>query len=41
MELAFVCMGKKSISTESAEYFPNMEFVLRNVAGIDEESSNI
>jgi len=28
MELAFVCTGKKSVSTESAEYFPNMEFVL-------------
>jgi len=37
MELAFVCMGKKSISTESAEYFPNMEFVLRNVVRIDED----
>ena len=37
MELAFVCMGKKSISVESAEYFLNMEFVLGNVVGIDED----
>jgi len=37
MELAFVCMGKKSISVESAEYFPNVEFVLRNIVGIDED----
>src|SRR5882672_1672264 len=36
MELAFVCMGKKSISMESSEYFPNMSFVLGNVVGIDE-----
>ena len=37
MELAFVCMGKKSISMESVEYFPNVEFVLGNVVGIDED----
>jgi len=37
MELAFVCMGKKSVSAESAEYFPNMEYVFRNVVGIDED----
>ena len=37
MEFAFVCMGKKSISGESAEYFPNVEFVLRNIVGIDED----
>src|SRR5882724_1064072 len=36
MEFAFVCMGKKSISVESAEYFPNMEFVLGNIVRIDE-----
>jgi len=30
-------MGKESVSVESAEYFPNMEFVLRNVVGIDED----
>ena len=35
MELAFVCMGKKSISMESSEYFPNMSFVLRNVVRVD------
>ena len=39
MELAFVCMGKKSVSAESAEYFPNVEFVLGNIIGIDEDSS--
>jgi len=37
MELTFICMGKKSISAESREYFSNMEFVLRNVVGIDED----
>ena len=37
MELAFVCMGKKSVSAESAEYFLNMEFVLRNIVRIDED----
>jgi len=31
MELAFICMGKKSVSVESAQYFPNVEFVLGNV----------
>jgi len=30
-------MGKKSISAESVEYFPNVEFVLGNVVGIDED----
>ena len=34
MELAFVCMGKKSVSAESVEYFLNMGFVLRNVVQI-------
>ena len=29
--------GKRSVSTESAEYFPNMEFVLGNVVRIDED----
>jgi len=37
MELAFVCTGKKSVSMESVEYVPNMEFVLGNVVGIDED----
>ena len=37
MELAFVCMGKNSISAESAEYFLNVEFVLRNILRIDED----
>src|SRR5882672_4442294 len=34
MELTFVCTGKKSVSAESSEYFPNMSFVLGNVVGI-------
>jgi len=34
VELTFACMGKKSISVESAEYFPNM--VLGNVVRIDD-----
>ena len=37
MELTFICMGKKSVSAESAEYFPNVEYVLRNVVRIDED----
>src|SRR6266850_1890840 len=37
MELAFVCMGKKSVSAASSEYFPNMSFELGNVVGIDED----
>ena len=37
VELAFVCTGKKSVSAESAEYFPNVEFVLRNIVGIGED----
>src|SRR5882724_5258103 len=36
MELAFVCMGKQSISAEPTKYFLNMSFVFRNVVGIDE-----
>src|SRR5882672_8532465 len=37
VELAFVCMGKNSISVELLEYFPNMIFVLGNFVGIDED----
>src|SRR5882672_7639558 len=37
VELAFVCMGKKTISMESSEYFPDMGFVLGNVVGIVED----
>src|SRR5882672_2616837 len=37
VELTFVCMGKKPISAESSEYFPNMSFVLGNVVRIDED----
>jgi len=36
MEIAFVCMGKKSVSAESVEYFQNMGFVLRYVVRINE-----
>ena len=37
MELAFGCMGKKSISTESVEYFQNVGFVCGYVVRIDED----
>src|SRR5467141_3137080 len=37
MELAFVCMGKKSVSAELLEYFPNMSFVLKNFVRVDED----
>src|SRR5882672_1819456 len=37
VEITFVCTGKKSVSTELLEYFPNMSFVLRNVVRIDED----
>ena len=37
MELAFVCMGKRSVSMESVEYFLNIGFVLGNVVRIDED----
>src|SRR5882724_824110 len=37
MELAFVCTSKQSISAEPAKYFLNMNFVFRNVVGIDED----
>jgi len=37
VELAFICTGKKSISAESVEYFPHMEFVLRNVVRTGED----
>jgi len=37
MELTFVCMGKKSVSAESAECFLNVGFVLGNVVRIDED----
>jgi len=41
MEFAFVCVGKKSVSAESAEYFPNMKFVLGNIVRIDEDAVQI
>ena len=37
MEFTFVCTGKKSVSAESVEYFPNVGFMLRDVVGIDED----
>ena len=37
MEFTFVCTGKKSVSMESAEYFPNVEFVLGNIVRIDKD----
>jgi len=37
MEFTFVCMGKKSVSVESVEYFPDMGFVLRNIIRVDED----
>ena len=36
MKFAFICMGEKAVSVESAEYFPDMSFVLRKVIGIDQ-----
>src|SRR5882724_786892 len=36
MELAFVCIGKQSISMEPTKYFLNVSFVFRNVVKIDE-----
>src|SRR5882724_107885 len=36
MELAFVCVGKQSISVEPAKYFFNVNFVFVNVVRIDE-----
>jgi len=33
-----ICLhGRKVLSVESAEYFPNVGFVLRNVVGVDED----
>src|SRR5467141_2899126 len=37
VELAFVCMGNKSISVELSEYFLDMGFVLGNVVRVDED----
>ena len=36
MKFAFICTGEQAISVESAEYFPDMLFVLREVVGIDQ-----
>ena len=36
MEFAFICMGKKAVSAESAEYFPDVSFVFGKVIGIDQ-----
>src|SRR5467141_3815864 len=37
VELAFVCTGKKSVSTESVKYFSDMSLVFGNVVRIDED----
>src|SRR5467141_4273429 len=37
VELAFVCTGKKSISTESAKYFSDVSLVFGNVVRINED----
>src|SRR5712664_3202911 len=37
MELAFVCMGKKSVSAESAKYFSDVSLVFGNVVRVDED----
>ena len=36
MKFAFICTGEKAVSVESAEYFPDVLFVLRKVVGIDQ-----
>ena len=36
MKFAFVCTGEKVVSMESAEYFPDVSFVLGKVIGIDQ-----
>src|SRR5882672_8535800 len=37
VELAFVCTGKKSVSTESVKYFSDVSLVFGNVVRIDED----
>src|SRR5882672_6069716 len=37
MKLAFVCTGKKSISTESVKYFSDVGLVFSNVVWVDED----
>ena len=36
VKFAFICMGGKAVSTESAEYFQDVSFMLRKVIGIDQ-----
>ena len=36
VEFAFICRGEKAVSVESAEYFPDVLFVLGKVVGIDQ-----
>ena len=36
VKFTFICMGEKAVSVESAEYFPDVSFVLRKVIGIDQ-----
>src|SRR5882724_668655 len=37
VEFAFVCMGKKSVSMESAKYFSNVSLMFGNVVRVDED----
>src|SRR5882672_3189100 len=37
MAFAFVCMGKKSVSMESAKYFSDVSLVFSNVVRVDED----
>src|SRR5882724_542577 len=37
VKFAFVCMGKKSISAESAKYFSDVSLVFGNVVRVDED----
>ena len=36
VKFTFICMGEEAVSTESAEYYPDMSFVLGKVIGIDQ-----
>src|SRR5882724_9599605 len=37
VKFTFVCMGKKSISVESAKYFSNVSLMFGNVVRVDED----
>ena len=36
MKFTFICMGKKAVSAESAEHFPDMFYMLGKVIGVDQ-----